>query len=71
VITKKLSDEGVILMRGACTDSSYEIVVFQAESSEEARKIFEADPAVQTGIFTTELHPFHLAYMSNVTDRQN
>jgi uncharacterized protein YciI len=63
--TKKLSDEGVILMRGVCTDSSYGIVLFQAESSEEARAIFEADPAVQAGIFHTEVHPFHLAFMAS------
>jgi uncharacterized protein YciI len=66
--TKKLSDEGIILMRGACTDGSYGIVVFQAKSSEEARTIFEADPAVQAGIFHTEVHPFHIAYMTSFTD---
>ena len=33
------------------------VVLFEAASEEEARRMLETDPAVSSGVFTAELHP--------------
>ncbi|WP_139492861.1 YciI family protein [Brevibacillus dissolubilis] len=58
--TQNLHAAGKIIQAGACLDGSYGIVVFRAESLEEATEIFEKDPAVQAGIVYAELHPYRM-----------
>lgn len=58
--SRRLFDQGKILLGGAATDGSIGIIVLRAESEEEARKMYENDPAVIAGIGNTEFHPFHV-----------
>lgn len=38
------------------------IVIFEAESDEEARRIMEGDPAVKAGVFKAQVNPFTLSF---------
>jgi uncharacterized protein YciI len=44
-------------------DNVFGIVVFEAESLEEATKIMQSDPAVIGKVMTAEVHPFSVALM--------
>ena len=56
----RLFDEGKILLGGVATDGAIGIIVLRVESADEAREIFENDPAVKAGIGDAELHPFRV-----------
>ena len=56
----RLFAEGKILVGGAATDGSIGIIVLRVGSAEEAREIYENDPAVKAGIGYPELHPFRM-----------
>ncbi|MBI3097286.1 MAG: hypothetical protein HYY93_03435 [Planctomycetes bacterium] len=58
---KARHDRGRLLLAGPCLDASFGLVVFEADSEEEAREFMDLDPAVREGIFYAELHPFHVA----------
>jgi uncharacterized protein YciI len=58
--TEKLFDQGMIMVGGAATDGTIGIIILRADSADEARQIYEHDPAVIAGIGNTELHPFRL-----------
>jgi uncharacterized protein YciI len=53
----RLFEEGKIIFGGVATDGSIGILVLLVNSKEEAREIFENDPAVVAGIGYPELHP--------------
>ncbi len=42
-------------------ETTFGLVVFEAESPEAARQFMEADPAVIAGVMTATLHPYALA----------
>ncbi len=51
-------NEGAVLFAGPCTDEiGPGVVLFEATSEEEAKAFMNADPAVEAGVFTAELHP--------------
>jgi uncharacterized protein YciI len=55
---------GTLVLAGRSLDGiGPAIVVFEAESPEEARRFMEGDPFVQEGLFGAELHPFRAALM--------
>ena len=61
---KALTEQGVVLMAGRTLhtdDSSHGLVVFVADSEDEARALMTHDPAVQAGVFRAELFPFAVA----------
>jgi uncharacterized protein YciI len=58
---KKALAEGKLVFAGPCEDRTFGIVVFRAESKEEAEKFMKNDPAVKHGVMTAELHPFHVS----------
>ena len=61
---KALTEQGVVLMAGRTLhtdDTSHGLVVFVANSEDEARAIMTQDPAVQAGVFRAELFPFAVA----------
>jgi len=60
VYTRKLFDEGKILIGGAAANGAIGIIVLRVGSAEEARQIYENDPAVKAGIGDSELHPFRV-----------
>jgi len=51
----ELYKEGKVFMAGPFTDKEAGLVIYKAESLEEARKLAEADPVVVEGARTLEL----------------
>ena len=62
---KKALAEGKLVLAGPCNDRAFGIVVFKAQSREEAEKFMKEDPAVKRGLMTAELHPFHVSLCQN------
>ena len=62
---QKLLAEEVLFMAGRTDDAHLGIAVIQADNEQKARSIMENDPAVKNGIFSAELHLFHLALKSD------
>ncbi|MBO0887622.1 hypothetical protein J2P12_00825 [Candidatus Bathyarchaeota archaeon] len=64
---QSLQQRGVLILAGRTqnTDpSSHGIVIFAAESEEQARKIMLEDPAVEKKVFRAELFPYRIALIS-------
>jgi uncharacterized protein YciI len=61
--TKRLFDEGKIVLGGAATDGAIGVIIWKVVSAEEARVIFDHDPAVRAGIGEAELHPFRVGLL--------
>ncbi len=53
--------EGKLGFAGRCLDGEFGIVLFRAESEDEARRFMENDPAVKKGVMKAELHSFRVA----------
>ena len=62
---QQLHKEGKVILAGRTlneTDpSQFGVVIFEADSEEEARKIMEGDDAVKEKIMTAQLFPFSVA----------
>jgi uncharacterized protein YciI len=58
--TRRLFEQGKILLGGAATDGSIGVIILRVGSAEEAQQIYENDPAVKAGIGHPELHPFRV-----------
>lgn len=61
---KALTQQGIVRLAGRTARNDPEtfgIVVFDADSEEEARMRMESDPAVRQGIMTARLYPFQVA----------
>lgn len=52
--------KGQIFARGPFSDGAGGLVIYQAESLEEARSIAESDPYVSGGARRLELHPWEM-----------
>lgn len=57
---RRLFSEGKIILGGAASDGAVGILIFRVDSAEEARHLFDNDPAVLAGIGYPELHPFNI-----------
>jgi uncharacterized protein YciI len=57
-----LFSEGKIVFSGACTDGAMGLIVYKAESAEEAQELYENDPLTKSGLMNTELHPFRIGH---------
>jgi uncharacterized protein len=55
-----LYKNGILKFAGPFTDNAGGAVVFEAENEDEAKAVVEADPAVTSKIFLSELHPWGL-----------
>jgi uncharacterized protein YciI len=55
--------DGKVVLAGPCTDGAFGIVVFQAESQENAAAYMNGDPAVEGGLMSAELHPFRISLL--------
>jgi len=62
--TMGLFNEGKIILGGAAMNGAIGIIVWKLSSVEEAREIFEHDPAVMAHIGEAELHPFRLGLLA-------
>jgi uncharacterized protein YciI len=64
---KRLLDEGKLILAGPSLDPPFGIIVFEAESEDEARELIAADPSVAAGIQTPELHAFRASLVRGRT----
>jgi len=55
-----LYTEGTIKFAGPFMDDSGGAVVFEAENENDAKAVVAGDPAVRSGVFVAELHPWGL-----------
>lgn len=60
---KGLLDAGTLILAGPSLDPPFGIIVFEAESEDEARRLIAADPSVAAGVQTPELHPFRASLL--------
>jgi uncharacterized protein len=70
---KHLTNKGTVLLAGRTknTDtSSFGIVIFQAETEENARTIVNEDPAVKSRVFRAELFPYRMALFNPRNSRE-
>ncbi len=59
---KDATDDGVVILAGRSQDGiGPALVIFEAESEEDARRFMESDPFISSGLFTASLHPFNVA----------
>jgi uncharacterized protein YciI len=61
---KGLLEEGKLILAGKTVgldERTFGVVIFEADSEEEARFLMETDPAVEEGIMTAELFPYRVA----------
>ena len=54
----KASKEGTVLLAGPCTDETFGLVVFRAETDTVAQAFMFNDPSVKANVMIAELHPF-------------
>lgn len=59
----QLSSEKTFYLIGPCLDRAFGIALFEAESLEAARQMMAHDPAVERGVVTAEIHPFHISFL--------
>lgn len=60
---KELMEQGTVILAGRTqnTDySSFGIIIFKAESPEQARRVAENDPAVKDTVMQAELYPYRI-----------
>ena len=61
---KQATTDGILILAGRSQDGiGPAIVIFEAETDDEARRFMEDDPFVSEGLFTATLHPFVAALM--------
>lgn len=60
---KTLLEAGKLILAGPSLKPPFGIVVLEAESEEEARRLIAADPSVAAGVQTPELHPFRASLL--------
>jgi uncharacterized protein YciI len=60
----KATEDGIVILAGRSQDGvGPAIVIFEADTEEDARQFMEADPFVAEGLFTASLHRFNAALM--------
>lgn len=60
---KALTDKGTVILAGRTTvldETTFGIVIVEADSLEAARKLMQSDPAVEGGIMTAEVFPYEI-----------
>ncbi len=63
---KSLTEKGIVLLAGRTlnTDpSSFGIVIFNADSEEQAQQVMLNDPAVEQRVMRAELYPYRMALL--------
>ena len=61
-----LAEKGLMILFGrtqTADESTFGIVIFEAEDEAAARAIMENDPAVKNGVMTATLYPYKVALM--------
>jgi uncharacterized protein YciI len=61
-----LAAEGSIILYGRTQrndESAVGLVIFEADSEDEANRLVDADPVVQRGVMTAQVLPYRVAYI--------
>jgi uncharacterized protein len=61
----RLVEETKFYLIGPCLDRAFGVSIFEAESLEVACEMVAHDPAVERGVVSAEVHPFHISYWGN------
>ena len=64
---QRLLAGGILILAGRTLntdDSTFGIVIFNANSDEEAQRIVDSDPAVQRGVMRATLFPYRVALIA-------
>lgn len=67
---QNLTQMGVVFLAGRTLntdESSFGIVIFSADSEDEARSIMQNDPAVQQKVMRAELFPYRVALLGELS----
>ena len=66
---ERATEEGIVVLAGRSQDGvGPAIVIFGAESEEEALRFMRDDPFIKHGLFTATLHPFRVAFARPADD---
>lgn len=58
------TEAGIVILAGRSQDGvGPAVVIFEADSRDEARRFMEGDPFVADGLFKASLHPFRAAML--------
>jgi uncharacterized protein YciI len=60
---QELTAKGVVIHAGRTTvldSKTFGLVIFEASSADEAKRVMESDPAVKDGIMTAEVFPYKI-----------
>jgi uncharacterized protein YciI len=60
---KRLLDDGKLILAGPSLDPVFGLIVFEAESEDEAKQLIANDPSVASGVQTAELSPFRASLL--------
>jgi uncharacterized protein YciI len=60
---KGLLGEGKLILAGPSLGPAFGVIVFEAESEDEARRVIAEDPLVKAGVQTPELSPFRASLL--------
>jgi uncharacterized protein YciI len=60
---KGLLERGKLILAGPSLEPPFGVIVFEAESEEEARGVIAADPSVAAGVQRPELHPYRASLL--------
>ena len=69
-VLEKLQQQGKLILAGRTMnfdEKTFGIVIFEAESEQDAYIIMENDPAVKEKVMTAELFPYRVALMAGMT----
>lgn len=61
------TEAGTVVLAGPSLltdDRNVGVIVFRADSQEDAQRFVDADPAVAHGVMTAELHPFRISLLA-------
>ena len=65
---REATEAGRVILAGRSQDGiGPAIVIFRAESEDDARRFMEEDPFVSNGLFRASLHPFRAALVGHQT----
>ncbi len=65
---KQATEAGTVLLAGRSLDEQGPaVVIFEADSEDEARRFMESDPFVSGGLMRANLHPFRAALVREQT----
>ena len=61
---EQATEDGIVILAGRSSDGiGPAVVIFEADSDDDARRFMNGDPFVADGLFGASLHPFRAAFV--------